>query len=150
MTACVIGEAFRNIKHGYSDVIIAGGAEAPITEIGISGFASLTALTKATDPEKASIPFDKERSGFVMGEGAGVFILESLDHALERGATILATILGEVVGYGANCDAYHMTSPTPDGSGAAKAMVLAMEAGISPEKLAILTPMEQAQAKCRI
>ena len=123
------------------DVIIAGGAEAPITEIGISGFASLTALTKATDPEKASIPFDKERSGFVMGEGAGVFILESLDHALERGATIL----GEVVGYGANCDAYHMTSPTPDGSGAAKAMVLAMEeAGISPEKLAILTPMEQA------
>ena len=101
----------------------------------------MTALTKATDPEKASIPFDKERSGFVMGEGAGVFILESLDHALERGATIL----GEVVGYGANCDAYHMTSPTPDGSGAAKAMVLAMEeAGISPEKLAILTPMEQA------
>ena len=137
VTACAsathsIGEAFRNIKHGYSDVIIAGGAEAPITEIGISGFASLTALTKATDPEKASIPFDKERSGFVMGEGAGVFILESLDHALERGATIL----GEVVGYGANCDAYHMTSPTPDGSGAAKAMVLAMEeAGISPEKI---------------
>ena len=112
VTACAsathsIGEAFRNIKHGYSDVIIAGGAEAPITEIGISGFASLTALTKATDPEKASIPFDKERSGFVMGEGAGVFILESLDHALE-----------------------------PDGSGAAKAMVLAMEeAGISPEKI---------------
>lgn len=146
VTACAsathsIGEAFRNIKHGYSDVVIAGGAEAPITEIGISGFASLTALTKATDPEKASIPFDKERSGFVMGEGAGVFILESLDHALERGATIL----GEVVGYGANCDAYHMTSPTPDGSGAAKAMVLAMEeAGISPEKLAILTLMEQA------
>ena len=107
VTACAsathsIGEAFRNIKHGYSD------------------------------PEKASIPFDKERSGFVMGEGAGVFILESLDHALERGATIL----GEVVGYGANCDAYHMTSPTPDGSGAAKAMVLAMEeAGISPEKI---------------
>ena len=137
VTACAsathsIGEAFRNIKHGYSDVEIAGGAEAPITEIGISGFASLTALTKATDPEKASNPFDKERSGFVMGEGAGVFILESLDHALERGSTIL----GEVVGYGANCDAYHMTSPTPDGSGAAKAMVLAMEeAGISPEKI---------------
>lgn len=113
MTACAsathsIGEAFRNIKHGYSDVIIAGGAEAPITEIGISGFASLTALTKATDPEKASIPFDKERSGFVMGEGAGVFILESLDHALERGATIL----GEVVGYGAElrCLSYDITN----------------------------------------
>ncbi|MGK0551378.1 beta-ketoacyl-ACP synthase II [Enterococcus faecalis] len=137
VTACAsathsIGEAFRNIKHGYADVIIAGGTEAPITEIGISGFASLTALTKAADPDRASIPFDKDRSGFVMGEGAGVLILESLDHALERGATIL----GEVVGYGANCDAYHMTSPTPDGSGAAKAMILAMtEAEISPEAI---------------
>lgn len=137
VTACAsatnsIGEAFRNIKHGYSDVIIAGGTEASITEIGISGFSSLTALSHATDKDRASIPFDKDRNGFVMGEGAGVFVLESLAHAQERGATIL----GEVVGYGANCDAYHMTSPTPDGSGAAKAMKLAMEeAGITPEQV---------------
>ena len=134
VTACAsathsIGEAFRNIKHGYSDVILAGGTEASITEIGISGFASLTALTNATDPAKASIPFDKNRNGFVMGEGAGILVLEALEHAQARGAKIL----GEVVGYGANCDAYHMTSPTPDGSGAAKAMQLAMkEAGITP------------------
>lgn len=137
VTACAsatnsIGEAFRNIKHGYSDVIVAGGTEASITEIGISGFSSLTALSHATDKDRASIPFDKDRNGFVMGEGAGVFVLESLEHAQQRGATIL----GEVVGYGANCDAYHMTSPTPDGSGAAKAMKLAMEeAGITPEQV---------------
>ncbi|WP_321386976.1 beta-ketoacyl-ACP synthase II [uncultured Enterococcus sp.] len=137
VTACAsatnsIGEAFRNIKHGYSDVIVAGGTEASITEIGISGFSSLTALSHATDKDRASIPFDKDRNGFVMGEGAGVFVLESLEHAQQRGATIL----GEVVGYGANCDAYHMTSPTPDGSGAAKAMTLAMEeAGITPEQV---------------
>lgn len=137
VTACAsathsIGEAFRNIKHGYSDVIIAGGAEAPISEIGISGFASLTALSATEDPERASIPFDKDRNGFVMGEGAGVFVVESLEHAQKRGATIL----GEIVGYGANCDAYHMTSPTPDGSGAAKAMQLAMkEAEIQPEQV---------------
>lgn len=137
VTACAsathsIGEAFRNIKHGYSDVILAGGAESPITEIGISGFSTLTALTKATDPNHASIPFDKERSGFVMGEGAGVLVLESLEHAQKRGATIL----GEVVGYGANCDAYHMTSPIPDGSGAEKAIKLAMEeAQIQPEQV---------------
>lgn len=137
VTACAsathsIGEAYRNIKHGYSDVIIAGGAEAPISEIGISGFAALTALSATEDPNHASIPFDEDRNGFVMGEGAGVLILESLEHAQQRGATIL----GEVVGYGANCDAYHMTSPTPDGSGAAKAMSLAMEeAGIQPEQV---------------
>lgn len=137
VTACAsgthsIGEAFRNIKHGYSDVILAGGSEASITGIGISGFASLTALTKESDPNRASIPFDAERNGFVMGEGAGIFVVESLEHAQKRGANIL----GEVVGYGANCDAYHMTSPTPDGSGAAKAMILAMEeAGISPEEV---------------
>ena len=124
-----IGEAFRNIKHGYADVMIAGGSEATICEIGIAGFASLTALTTESDPDKASVPFDKNRSGFVMGEGAGVFILESLAHAQKRGATIL----GEVVGYGANCDAYHMTAPNPDGSGAGKAMKLAMqEAAITP------------------
>lgn len=128
VTACAtannsIGEAFRNIKHGYSDVILAGGAEASITEIGIAGFASLTAVTSAEDPNRGSIPFDKERSGFVMGEGAGILVLESLEHAQKRGATIL----GEIVGYGSNCDAYHMTSPRPDGSGAAKAMQLAIE-----------------------
>ncbi|MDR2833928.1 MAG: beta-ketoacyl-ACP synthase II [Streptococcaceae bacterium] len=137
VTACAsatnsIGEAFRNIKHGYSDVIVAGGSEASICDIGIAGFASLTALTNSTDPLRASIPFDKDRSGFVMGEGAGVFVLESLEHALARGANIL----GEVVGYGANCDAYHMTSPTPDGAGAARAMELAIEeAGITPSQV---------------
>lgn len=128
VTACAtannsIGEAFRNIKHGYSDVILAGGAEASITEIGIAGFASLTAVTSSEDPNRGSIPFDKDRSGFVMGEGAGILVLESLEHAQNRGATIL----GEIVGYGSNCDAYHMTSPRPDGSGAAKAMQLAIE-----------------------
>ncbi|MGG5341668.1 beta-ketoacyl-ACP synthase II [Enterococcus sp. AZ192] len=128
VTACAtannsIGEAFRNIKHGYSDVILAGGAEASITEIGIAGFASLTAVTSSEDPNRGSIPFDKDRSGFVMGEGAGILVLESLEHAQKRGAAIL----GEIVGYGSNCDAYHMTSPRPNGSGAAKAMQLAIE-----------------------
>ena len=134
VTACAsgnnsIGEAFRNIKHGYSDVIIAGGAEGTINEIGIAGFAALNALSTSSDPDRASIPFDKERHGFVMGEGAGVLMLESLDHALERGATIY----GEIVGYGATGDGYHMTAPSPDGSGAGRAMKLAMEeAGIKP------------------
>lgn len=133
VTACAsatnaIGEAFRNIKHGYSDAILAGGAEATICEIGISGFAALTALTPATDPNRASIPFDKERSGFVMGEGSAILVLEELEHALNRGAKIY----GEVVGYGSNCDAFHITSPNPDGSGAGKCMLQAMdEAGIS-------------------
>ncbi|MDH6363644.1 3-oxoacyl-[acyl-carrier-protein] synthase II [Enterococcus sp. PF1-24] len=137
VTACAsgthsIGEAFRNIKHGYADAILAGGTEASICEIGISGFASLTALSSESDPAKGSRPFDENRDGFVMGEGAGIFVLESLEHAQARGAEIL----GEVVGYGANCDAYHMTAPTPDGSGAAKAMQLAMaEAGITPEQV---------------
>lgn len=135
VTACAsatnsIGEAFRNIKHGYSDLIVAGGAEGTICEIGIAGFAALTALSESTDPDRASIPFDKERNGFVMGEGAGVLMLESLTHAQERGANIL----GEVVGYGSNSDAYHMTAPSVDGSGAGNAMLLAMkEAGIDPE-----------------
>ena len=134
VTACAsgnnsIGEAYRNIKHGYSDVILAGGAEGTINEIGIAGFAALTALSTSTDPDRASIPFDKERTGFVMGEGAAVLMLESLDHALERGATIYA----EVVGYGSTGDGYHMTAPTPDGSGAGRAMQDAMaEAGITP------------------
>lgn len=135
VTACAsgnnaIGEAFRNIRHGYSDVILAGGAEGTINEIGISGFAALTALSTSTDPDRASIPFDKERQGFVMGEGAAVLMLESLKHAQDRGAKIL----GEVVGYGSTSDGYHMTAPTPDGSGAGKAMKNAIaEAGISAE-----------------
>lgn len=156
VTACAsgthsIGEAFRNIKHGYADMMLAGGAEASICEIGIAGFASLTALTDETDPDKASIPFDSKRSGFVMGEGAGVLMLESLEHAQARGAKIL----GEVVGYGANCDAYHMTAPSPDGSGAGKAMKLALnEAGVAPEEVGYInahgtsTPAnDQAEAK---
>lgn len=134
-TACAssndaIGEAFREIKFGYHDVILAGGAESTINEIGIGGFNALTALSTTEDPGRSAIPFDKDRNGFVMGEGAGVLVLESLEHAQKRGATILA----EVVGYGSNCDAYHQTTPTPDGSGAAKAIKLAIkEAGISPE-----------------
>ena len=134
-TACAssndaIGEAFREIKFGYHDVILAGGAESAINEIGIGGFNALTALSTTEDPARSAIPFDKDRNGFVMGEGAAVLVLESLEHAQKRGATILA----EVVGYGSNCDAYHQTTPTPDGSGAAKAIELAIkEAGISPE-----------------
>ncbi|WP_286784184.1 beta-ketoacyl-ACP synthase II [Streptococcus sp. UBA4344] len=134
-TACAssndaIGEAFREIKFGYHDVILAGGAESTINEIGIGGFNALTALSTTEDPARSAIPFDKDRNGFVMGEGAGVLVLESLEHAQKRGATILA----EVVGYGSNCDAYHQTTPTPDGSGAAKAIQLAIdEAGIAPE-----------------
>lgn len=134
-TACAssndaIGEAFREIKFGYHDVILAGGAESTINEIGIGGFNALTALSTTEDPARSAIPFDKDRNGFVMGEGAGVLVLESIEHAQKRGATILA----EVVGYGSNCDAYHQTTPTPDGSGAAKAIELAIkEAGISPE-----------------
>ncbi len=114
VTACAssthsIGEAFRNIKHGYSDYIIAGGSEASICELGIGGFAALTALSTSEDPKRASIPFDKERSGFVMGEGAGIVFMESLESAKARGAEILA----EIVGYGSTCDAYHITSPLP-------------------------------------
>lgn len=132
VTACAagansIGSAFREIKHGYADAMIAGGAEAAICELGIAGFANLTALTKETDPEKACIPFDKNRSGFVMGEGSGVLILESLEHAQARDANILA----EIVGYGNTNDAFHMT--TPSGVGAENAIKLALEeAGASP------------------
>ena len=135
VTACAtgthsIGEAYRSIQCGEADVMIAGGTESSITPLGVAGFTSLTALTKTTDKTQASIPFDKKRSGFVMGEGAGIFVLEELEHALDRGANILA----EVVGYGATCDAYHITSPAEDGSGAAKAMELAIkEAGAKPE-----------------
>ena len=135
VTACAtgthsIGEAYRSIQCGEADVMIAGGTESSITPLGVAGFTSLTALTKKTDKTQASIPFDKKRSGFVMGEGAGIVVLEELEHALDRGANILA----EVVGYGATCDAYHITSPAEDGSGAAKAMELAIkEAGAKPE-----------------
>ena len=137
VTACAtgthsIGEAFRAIQYGEADVMVAGGTEASITPIGIAGFTSLTALNTTDDPKRASIPFDKDRNGFVMGEGAGVVVLESLEHAKARGANILA----EVVGYGATCDAYHITSPAEDGSGAAKAMEFAMkDAEIMPEQV---------------
>ena len=137
VTACAtgthsIGEAFRSIQYGEADVMVAGGAEASITPIGIAGFTSLTALNTTDDPSRASIPFDEDRNGFVMGEGAGVVVLESLEHAKARGAHILA----EVAGYGATCDAFHITSPAEDGSGAARAMENAMEdAGMKPEDI---------------
>ena len=130
-TSC-IGAAFRSIKHGYSDYILAGGSESSITKIGIGGFASLKALSTSEDISRASIPFDKERNGFVMGEGAGVLFLESLESAQKRGAKIL----GEIVGFGSTCDAYHMTAPLPDGSGAVRAMKQAMaEGGVNPEDI---------------
>ena len=137
VTACAsgthsIGDAFRAIQYGDADIMAAGGTESSICPTGVAGFTALTALTKSEDPMRASIPFDKDRSGFVLGEGAGVVILEELEHAKARGAKIYA----EVVGYGATADAYHITSPIEDGSGAAKAMSLAMEeAGVSPEEV---------------
>lgn len=131
-SAHAVGEAFRNIKHGYADVCITGGAEAAITEFSISGFNNMKALTKTEDVDRASIPFDKERSGFVMGEGGAILVLEELEHAKQRGAAIYA----EIIGYGATGDAYHMTSPDPEGAGAARAMRNACEeAGISPEQV---------------
>ena len=132
VTACAssthaIGEAYRTIKHGYEDVILAGGTEASICEVGIGGFENMKALSSATDKNRASIPFDKERSGFVMGEGSGILVLEEYEHAKKRGAKIY----GEVIGYGATSDAYHITSPCPDGAGAVKAMNRAIkDAGI--------------------
>ena len=140
VTACTtgthsIGEAYRTIQYGDADVMLAGGTESSICPIGIAGFSALTALTFSENPLRASIPFDKERSGFVMGEGAGVVVLESLDHALERGAHIFA----EITGYGATSDAYHITSPAEDGMGAARAMMDAMkEAGVSPEEVSYI------------
>ena len=137
VTACAssthsIGEAYRNIKNGYEDVIIAGGSEAAICPVGIGGFENMKALTHATEKDRASIPFDKERSGFVMGEGAGIVVLEELEHAKKRGAKIYA----EIVGYGATSDAYHITSPDPEGIGAANAMKRALEdANIEPMKI---------------
>ncbi|MBD9274825.1 MULTISPECIES: beta-ketoacyl-ACP synthase II [Clostridium] len=137
VTACAtgtnsIGEAFRSIQYGEADVMVAGGTESAITPLGMAGFASLTALSTNDDPETASRPFDKDRDGFVMGEGAGIVVLESLEHAQKRGAKILA----EVVGYGGSNDAFHITSPAEDGSGAAYAMEMALkDAGIAPEKI---------------
>ena len=137
VTACAtgthcIGEGFRSIQYGEADVMVAGGAESAITEIGVAGFTSLNALTTSEDPKKASIPFDVDRSGFVMGEGAGILILEELEHAKKRGAHIYA----EVIGYGATSDAHHVTAPIEDGSGDAKAIEFAIrDAGIKPEDI---------------
>ena len=137
VTACAtgthcIGEAFRSIQYGEADVMVAGGTEASITPIGVAGFTALTALSTSEDPMRASIPFDKERDGFVMGEGSGIVVLEELEHAKARGAHIYA----ELIGYGATCDAYHITSPAEDGSGAAKAMEMAIaDGGIAPEEV---------------
>ncbi|MBP1753775.1 MAG: fabF [Firmicutes bacterium] len=140
VTACAtgshsIGEAFRSIKHGYTDVILAGGTEGAVTPLGVAGFAALTALSTSTDPLRASIPFDKERDGFVIGEGAGILLLEEYEHAKKRGAKIYA----EVVGYGATCDAHHITAPSPDGEGGARAMMNAMEeANITPKDVSYI------------
>ena len=137
VTACAsgthsIGEAYRIIKHGYEDVIFAGGTEASITPTGIAGFTNIKALSQSEDPNRASIPFDKERNGFVMGEGAGILVLEELEHAKNRNAKIYA----ELVGYGATSDSYHITSPSLDGDGAARAMLRAMECNnIKPEDI---------------
>ena len=137
VTACAtgthsIGEAFRSIQYGEADVMVAGGTESSITPLGVAGFTALTALSTSQNPLRASIPFDKERNGFVMGEGAGIVVLESLEHAKARGARIYA----ELVGYGATCDAYQITSPAEDGSGAAKAMEMAMKDGnVNPEEI---------------
>ena len=140
VTACAtgtnaIGEAFRQVKEGRAKVMIAGGSEASVNEIGIAGFAALTALSQATDPLKASLPFDKARQGFVLGEGGATLVLEDLEHAQKRGANILS----EIVGYGATSDAYHITSPDPTGAGAARAMELAIkEAGVSPSEISYI------------
>ncbi len=137
VTACAssthaIGEAYKTIKYGSEDVILVGGTEASICEIGVAGFENMKALSFSTDKNRASIPFDKQRDGFVMGEGAGVLVLEDLEHAHRRGATIYA----EVIGYGATSDAYHITSPAPEGEGSARAMKKAMlDANIEPEQI---------------
>ena len=137
VTACAggsnaVGDAFHYIRDGYADAMLCGGTEASITPLAIGGFTSMKALTQATDPQRASIPFDADRSGFVMGEGACVLLLEKLEHAQARGARIVA----EIVGYGATCDAYHMTAPAPDGAGAARAMAMALaDGGVRAEEI---------------
>lgn len=137
VTACAggtncIGDAFRSIRDGYQELILAGGSEAAVTPLGIGGFTSMKALSESTDPARASIPFDQERSGFVMGEGAGLLLLEEYEHAKKRKAKIYA----EIVGYGATCDAYHITAPAPDGEGGARAMIEALkDAHLAPEAI---------------
>lgn len=140
VTACAsstnaIGEAFRQIKNGYADAVVAGGGEAPFSPACYAGFENMKAVSTSKDKDRASIPFDKERDGFIMGEGAGMLILEDLDHAVDRGAKILA----EVVGYGTTTDGYHITSPAPGGEGAAAAMSMAIaEAGINPSDVSYI------------
>lgn len=140
VTACAsgtnsIGEAFRQIKHGYADIMITGGSEAPITPLSVAGFINLKALNQSNDIHRASIPFDNDRDGFVMGEGAGILVIESLEHAKKRNAKIYA----EIVGYGATCDAYHITCPDPEGEGAKNSMLLAVnEAGIDKEEVSYI------------
>ena len=137
VTACAggtnaVGDAFHYIRDGYADGMLCGGTEAAITPLAMGGFTSMKALTQTEDPNRASIPFDAERSGFVMGEGAGVLLLEELSHAQARGAKIYA----EIIGYGATCDAHHITAPLPDGSGGAKAMAMALtDGGVAPEQV---------------
>ena len=137
VTACAggtnaVGDAFRHIRDGYAEVMLCGGAEAAITPLAIGGFTSMKALCTSADPTRASIPFDAERSGFVMGEGSGILVLEELEHAQARGANIIA----EVVGYGATCDAYHITAPAPEGAGGAKAMAMALaDGGVAAEEV---------------
>jgi len=127
-----VGDAFRHIRDGYAEVMVCGGAEAAVAEMGVGGFTSLKALTTCADPARASIPFDKERSGFVIGEGAGILVLEEYGHAKARGAEIL----GEIVGYGANCDAHHITAPAPNGVGGAACMAQALrDASLPPEAI---------------
>lgn len=140
VTACAtgtncIGDAYRMIKHGYTDTMLAGGAEAAITPMGIAAFANMTALSTTSDVKSCSIPFDARRNGFVLGEGAGVVVLEAMENAIKRGATILA----EVVGYGVTGDGYHITAPSPDGSGAMRAMLAAIdEAGITADEISYI------------
>lgn len=140
VTACAggtnaVGDSFRQVRDGYADVMVCGGAEASITPLGIGGFTSMKALCESQNPNRASIPFDKERNGFVMGEGAGILVLEEYEHAVKRGAKIYC----ELLGYGSNCDAYHITAPLPDGSGAANCMRLAMaDADVKPEDVVYL------------
>ncbi len=137
VTACAggtnaVGDAFQHIRDGYGDVMVCGGTEAAITPMGIGGFSSLRALSSSSDKNRASIPFDADRDGFVMGEGAGILVLEELEHAKARGATIY----GEVLGYGSNCDAYHMTAPDPEAVGATNCILQALaDGGIAPEKV---------------
>lgn len=152
VTACAsatnaIGDAFRQIRDGYADVMAAGGAESCISPLGIGGFTAMRALSESPDPQRASIPFDKERSGFVMGEGAAVLIMEDYEHAAARGAKIL----GELVGYGSSCDAHHMTAPLAEGTFAAKSMTAALEdAGLKPSDIGYInahgtgTPMNDS------